>query len=86
MDLNGDGKHDWQDDYLTQKMIDGDSSDKNSMPGGHITDHGTPLGVIIFIIVAILCFSALCMGYPGAIGSLIGIGIVVYFIAKWLFN
>lgn len=29
MDLNGDGKHDWQDDYLTQKMIDGDSSDKN---------------------------------------------------------
>ena len=22
MDLNGDGKHDWQDDYLTQKMID----------------------------------------------------------------
>ena len=24
------------------------------------------------IIVAILCFSALCMGYPGAIGSLIG--------------
>ena len=39
MDLNGDGKHDWQDDYLTQKMIDGDSSDKNSMPGGHISDH-----------------------------------------------
>ena len=86
MYLNGDGKHDWQDDYLTQKMIDEDSSDRNPMPSGHITNHGTPLGVIIFIIVAILCFSAICMGYPGAIGSLIGIGIVVYFIAKWLFN
>lgn len=86
MDQNGDGKYDWQDDYLTQKMIGGDSSEKKPMPGGHITNHGTPLGVIIFIIVAILCFSAICMGYPGAIGSLISIGIVVYFIAKWLFN
>ena len=56
------------------------------MPGGHITNHGTPLGVIIFIIFAILCFSAICMGYLGAIGSLIGIGILVYFIAKWLLN
>ena len=86
MDLNGDGKHDWQDDYLTQKMIDEDSSDRNPMPSGHIANHGTPLGVILFIIVTILCISAICMGYPGAIGSLIGIGIVVYFIAKWLFN
>lgn len=86
MDLNGDGKHDWQDGYLTQKMIDGESSYNNPMPGGHITNHGTPLGVIIFIIVAILCFSAIFMGYPGAIGSLISIGIVVYFIAKWLFT
>ena len=73
MDQNGDGEYDWQDDYLTQKMIDEDSSDRNPMPSGHITNHGTPLGVIIFIIVAILCFSAICMGYPGAIGSLIGI-------------
>ena len=54
MDLNGDGKHDWQDDYLTQKMIDEDSSDRNPMPSGHITNHGTPLGVIIFIIVTCL--------------------------------
>lgn len=86
MDLNGDGRHDWQDDYLNQKMIDGDSSEKKPMTGGHITNHVTPLGVIIFIIVAILCFSAICMGYPGAIASLISIGIVVCFIAKWLFN
>ena len=28
MDQNGDGEYDWQDDYLTQKMIDGDSSKK----------------------------------------------------------
>ena len=49
MDLNGDGKHDLQDDFLTQQMLDGDSSDKNPMPGGRSSNHGTPLGGIIYI-------------------------------------
>ena len=66
MDLNGDGKHDLQDDFLTQQMLDGDSSDKNPMPDGRISNHGTPLGVIIFIIVAILCLISFSCGCSGA--------------------
>lgn len=35
MDLNGDGKHDWQDDFLTQQMLNGDSSDKSDARWTH---------------------------------------------------
>ena len=92
MDLNGDGKHDWQDDAFFHNVIDNNSNSSNTpsprrnygSSSSGASFHLTQLGKVVIALDLTLCVAALFMGYANIIGDLLGFGVIGFLIAQWL--
>ena len=95
MDWNGDGKHDWKDEAFFHEVIL--KEDENSQsgsgstekPSNNVSNNSTTDFSIfggVFAVALVLAIISLFTGYPGAFGSLLGIGAVVGLVLQMIFG
>ena len=90
MDFNGDGKTDWKDyidAYNIYQMANSENEDSAFGYGSSNPDDPiSPLSKIVILLTAILCLYFLFSGCAEGIGTLLGLGVIAFAIAQWLYS
>lgn len=94
MDWNGDGKHDWKDDAFFHEVIlkedentqsrSGSTGKLNNNIGNNSTTDFSIFGGVFAVALVLAIFSLFT--YPGAFGSILGIGVVAGLILQMIFG
>ena len=94
MDWNGDGKHDWKDDAFFHEVVlkeeeysqssEGGSHKPSVNSSGNVYADFSIFGAVFAVAFVLAIFSLFT--YPGAFGSILGIGVVAGLILQMIFG